>query len=96
MRVNACSQIQQIYGASVVSKARKGSAVSQGRDAVEISNVGKTYQSVKDAVMNAPDIREPLVSSIKEQIKAGTYDVSSMAFADKLLEKYAGSPFEMR
>ena len=44
----------------------------------------------KQAVANVPDVREDLVSSLKQQIDNDTYEVDADDFAGKLLEKYGG------
>ena len=88
MRIDAISQIQQVYGVGKPRKASGTGKVSSGRDAVEISSIGKDIQTVKAAVKSAPDIRESKVADLKKQIEAGAYNVSGESFADKLLAKY--------
>ncbi|MCR5747715.1 MAG: flagellar biosynthesis anti-sigma factor FlgM [Lachnospiraceae bacterium] len=88
MRIDAISQIQQVYGVGKPKRTANTSKVSSGRDAVEISSIGKDIQTLKSAVKSSPDIREDKVASLKKQIEAGTYDVSGESFADKLLAKY--------
>ena len=87
MRVDALSQIQQIYG---VNKSRRTSKVAptSGRDAVEISSIGRDIQTAKAAVKESPDIRQEKVAALKAKIQAGTYDVSGESFADKLMQKF--------
>ncbi len=87
MRIDTLSQIQQVYGSKPKRKAANMSGVSYGRDAVEISSIGKSFQIAKNAVNKADDIRESKTAPLKEQIKAGTYNVSGESFADKLMEK---------
>lgn len=92
MRIDAFMQVQQMYGAKKPSGVQKTSKPSF-MDAVQISSTGKDFQLAKQAVMNAPDIREELVEPIKTSVQNGTYDVSDADFADKLLEKYSQSLF---
>lgn len=87
MRIDALSQIQQVYGTQPKRRTNSVSNTSYGRDAVEISNIGKSFQIAKDAVKGAPDIREDKVAALKQQIASGTYDVSGESFAEKLMEK---------
>ena len=89
MRIEAYSQVQQLYGQNKFRKTGKTAAASFGRDAVEISGLGKDVQFVKQAVKNAPDTREDLTASLKSRIDSGTYQVSNESFADKLLEKFS-------
>ena len=88
MRIDAISQIQQVYGVGKPRKTSNTSRVSSGRDAVEISSIGKDIQTAKAAVKSAPDVREDKVADLKKQIANGTYNVSGESFADKLLAKY--------
>ena len=88
MRIEAYSQVQQIYSNSKVSKPQAAKKTGDVRDTVSFSSIGKDIQVAKQAVNNAPDIREDKVASLKAAIKNGTYDVSGEAFADKLLAKF--------
>ena len=87
MRIDAYNQISQIYKTNSKMKTQKTSSVS-AKDKVEIASFGKAYQVAKNAVKNAPDVREDRVAELKAQIQNGTYEVSSESFADKLLESY--------
>ncbi len=87
MRVEAYTQVQQLYGAKKTTKAQsKGSASFS--DQLQISSIGKDMQSVKQAVAGSVDVREDVIAPIKERIKAGTYEVSTASFADKLMKRY--------
>ncbi|MCR5775756.1 MAG: flagellar biosynthesis anti-sigma factor FlgM [Lachnospiraceae bacterium] len=88
MRIDAISQIQQVYGVGKTRKTANTGKVSGGRDAVEISSIGKDIQTAKAAVKASPDVREKKIADIKKQISNGTYNVSGDSFADKLLAKY--------
>lgn len=89
MRIEAYSTIQQIYQ---TQKTQKPSQISAKKasfsDNLQISSMGKDIQTAKQAVANAPDIREEITAPLKSSIAAGTYSVSSESFAEKLLEKY--------
>ncbi len=89
MRIDAYSQVQQIYSNSKVSKPQAAKKTNDIRDTVSFSSIGKDIQVAKQAVSNAPDVREDLVAKLKASINEGTYDVSGEDFADKLLAKYA-------
>lgn len=54
-------------------------------DKVQLSPEGKELQKLRDIVLKAPEVREEKVQSIKDQIKAGTYEVSADQLANKLL-----------
>ncbi len=86
MRIDAMSEITQVYQANGKMK-KVESATSVSRDSVQISSFGRDLQVAKEAVQNAPDVREDKVKAIKEQINAGTYNVPMSALADKLLSQ---------
>lgn len=87
MRIEAYTQVQQIYQSQKANKAQK-SNTSSPTDKVQISDFGKDIQIAKAAVQGAPDIRENLTAPIKASINNGTYEVSNETFANKLLENY--------
>jgi negative regulator of flagellin synthesis FlgM len=88
MRIEAYSQVQQIYSNNKISRPHAAKKTNDIRDTVSFSSIGKDIQVAKQAVSQAPDVREDVVAKLKAAIKNGTYDVSGEAFADKLLAKY--------
>lgn len=91
MRIEAYTQVQQLYNNQ--KKTTKTSAASNvGKsDQIQISSIGKDFQIAKAAVSASSDIREDLVAPIKAGIQNGTYRVSGESFAEKLLQKYESS-----
>lgn len=91
MRIEAYTQVQQLYQSQKVKKSQQAGGVAQASQAqmVQISSLGKDFQTAKAAVASAPDIREELTAPIKARIDNGTYQVAAESFADKLLQKYA-------
>ena len=87
MRIEAYTQVQQLYNSAKVQKDANVSKKGQ-TDQVQISSMGLNIQAAKAAVKGAEDIRCDKVNPIKEAIANGTYNVSAESFADKLLEKY--------
>ena len=87
MRIEAYTQVQQLYNSAKVQKDANVSKKGQ-TDQVQISSMGLNIQAAKAAVKSAEDIRFDKVNPIKEAIANGTYSVSAESFADKLLEKY--------
>lgn len=87
MRIEAYTQVQQLYNTNrtVKTQAKKATSFS---DQLQISSVGKDMQTAKAAVADAPDIREEKTAPLKASIQAGTYSVSAESFAEKLLSKY--------
>lgn len=89
MRIDAYNKINQMQSMSKINKVSSKKSVSK-TDKLEISQAGKDYQVAKQAVSNAPDIRQDKVEDIKQRLANGTYNVSDEDLADKLLEKYCG------
>lgn len=87
MRIEAYTQVQQIYGAKSRAKTQN-TAKNAGSDRIHISSIGKDIQTAKNAVAAAEDVRSELVAPIKAGIANGTYQVSSERFAEKLLKHY--------
>lgn len=87
MRIEAYTQVQQIYNLSRTAKTQK-TAKAATADKVQISSAGKDFQTAKAAVADAPDIREEVTAPIKKQLQNGTYEVSTDSFAEKLFPKY--------
>ena len=87
MRIDAYTQVQQVYNLSKPQKTQK-TAKPGAIDRVQISSVGKDIQTAKAAVAGAPDIREEVTAPIKERIQNGTYEVGAESFAEKLMAKY--------
>ena len=84
MRIEAYSQVQQIYGAKNLTKTQKNTASDQ----IQISSIGKDIQTAKNAVAAAGDIRSELTAPLKASIANGTYQVSAESFAEKLMKQY--------
>ena len=87
MRIEAYTQVQQLYNNKNTAKVKETTKASFA-DQLQISSLGKDIQTVKQAVANTPDIRENLTAPIKAAIQNGTYEVSGENFADRLLKKY--------
>ena len=87
MRIEAYTQVQQIYKTSKTDKSQKKAGTGFAGDQLEISSLGKDYQVAKQAVAASRDIREEITAPLKSSIQAGTYEVSAGKFADKLFQK---------
>ena len=87
MRIDAYNQISQVYGVNGKYKNNRVSKTS-ATDKLEISSFGKELQIAKQALKDAPDVREDKVASVKSRLQDGTYEVSGEKFADKLLGLY--------
>ncbi len=87
MRIEAYSQVQQMYQTKKVNKTQQTGSAAKA-DQVQISSLGKDFQTAKAAVAASPDIREELTASVKAKVQNGTYAVDNGTFAEKLLRKY--------
>ena len=87
MRIEAYNQVTQIYNTSRAAKSKNADSVKK-RDEVQISRTGRDYQVAKQAVAEAPDIREDRVIQVRNRMASGNYKVDNGDFAAKLLEKY--------
>lgn len=87
MRIEAYTQVQQIYKTTKADKSQKKAGTGFAGDQLEISSLGKDYQVAKQAVAASRDIREEVTAPLKSSIQAGTYEVGVGKFADKLFQK---------
>ena len=92
MRIDAYNRVQQLYSKTSTTSLKKEKSRSFS-DQLQISNTGKDIQTAKQAVTGTADVREDLVASIKERLDAGTYQVNTDDFADRLLERYGSVVF---
>lgn len=88
MRIDAYNAISQVYSTNTNYKS-KAVAGSYGSDKVEISSFGKEFQAAKAAVAKASDVREDKIADIKAMMSAGTYNISGMDFANKIVDEYS-------
>ena len=68
-------------------------AVNQIYHTSQISKAAKTYQTARTAVSKASDVREDKIADIKARMAAGTYNISSEAVADKILNNISTLTF---
>jgi|MudIll2142460700_1097286.scaffolds.fasta_scaffold909926_1 negative regulator of flagellin synthesis FlgM len=70
-----------------VKVAPAPAAQSSPTDKVEISENGKKVAELMAQVNQVPDVRAEKVKALKEAVEAGTYRVSSLDIARKMLEE---------
>lgn len=87
MRIEAYTQVQQMYQSQKVNKVQKTGNAAKS-DKIQISSFGKEIHIAKAALANSPEIREELTAPIKAKIENGTYEVSNESFADKLMKRF--------
>ncbi len=88
MRIEAYTQVQQLYKAQNTSRSTAAAPAGSVKDQLQISSIGKDIQTAKAALAATPDIREDLTAAVKTSVQNGTYSVDNSTFAEKLLEKY--------
>lgn len=95
MRIDAYNAVNQIYQTSQISKAKTAAKTSSVSDKFEISDTARTYQTARTAVSKASDVREDKIADIKAKARmaAGTYNISSEAVADKILNNISTLTF---
>jgi flagellar biosynthesis anti-sigma factor FlgM len=67
------------------SSAAAGSAGAKA-DGVLLSDQARAVARAQAAVRSAPDVREQLVSELREQIRNGTYRIDDEAIVNRILE----------
>ena len=87
MRIDAYNKVSQLYQTSKVHAVESAKKAGKS-DQLEISQTGKDYQTVKQAVAGISEVRMDKVEEIKRKLASGTYDVSMNEVADKLLDNY--------
>lgn len=87
MRIEPYSQVQQMYQSKKVNKFQQAGGASH-TDQLQISSLGKDFQTAKAAVAASPDVREELIAPIRTRVQNGTYEVDNGTFAEKLWQKY--------
>lgn len=87
MRIEAYTQVQQVYNTKKLARTESKKNVSFS-DRLQISSIGKDIQTAKAAIAGSSDIREDVTAPLKASIQAGTYEVSTDSFAEKLLKNY--------
>lgn len=88
MRIDSFAQITSMYNLGKNNKQVKSDSSKSFSDQLQISSIGKDIQTARTAVANVSDVREDLVSDLKNRIDAGTYSVDSDSLAEKLFGKY--------
>jgi negative regulator of flagellin synthesis FlgM len=71
---------------TATTKSPSGTSSTGGTEQIAISSKAKGIQLATEVVNAAPDIRIEKVDKIKDQIANGTYNVSSLQIAEKVLE----------
>lgn len=88
MRIEAYTQVQQVYNKTGAAARSSKTEKAGFADQLQISSLGKGIQAAKQAVEEAPDVREDVVAPLKQAVQSGTYAVDEDSFANHLFQKY--------
>ena len=69
-----------------ISVPRSAGSNRGGTDSIDISTEGNDFNYARNAVRNAPDVREDRVNQIQSQLANGTYSVSTNDVAASILQ----------
>ena len=89
MRIDAYNAVSQVYKTSAYAKDKSIAVKKTEKDKYE----AKVYNTARTAVNEASDVRLDKVNDIKARMSAGTYNISSEAVADKMLESISTLTF---
>jgi negative regulator of flagellin synthesis FlgM len=82
------ADIARSGGVPQAGKAHQHHAqAAKGVDSVTLSDSARLLAAARDAVKNAPDVRDQKVAEIKQQVTDGTYSVSARLLARKMLNE---------
>ena len=91
MNINKVNGVNKVYSNSKIDSnkpVQASSGVKSSKDQVTISQEALDFQTVLRAVKlmkGLPDVREDVVSSLKEKIESGSYNVDTGKLAEKML-----------
>ncbi len=88
MKINYTPQISKTmktYGKKT-GKAQAAKTPRLNSDKIDISSSSKDVNLASKAIKDLPDVRMEKISAIKEELDNGTYHVSSIDIAEKMIE----------
>jgi negative regulator of flagellin synthesis FlgM len=80
------ADVARAGSASQTGKAHHHAQPSKSVDSVTLSDSARSMAAARDAVQNAPDVREEKVAEIKQRVADGTYSVPARILARKMLD----------
>ena len=89
MRVNSIANIYETYALQQTnSRVRQSDAINGSeskRDSIEVSSSARSFTTALQAIANAPEIREDIVSDIRVRVENGAYTPDALRIIEKLL-----------
>ena len=89
MRISSAYSAYSLQPTRNTTNAPRTERARIDTDRVSISTQAEDYQAVRRAVANTPDVRDDLVSSIRQMLDAGTYNVSASDVASRIFQGIA-------
>ena len=87
MRIESYQKINKLYTSEKTSGVKQNTVTSKN-DKLEISQTALDYQIAKKAVSEVEDVRDELISKVKNKINSDGYSVSADDFANKVIDSY--------
>lgn len=86
MRINKIDNAFQVYNKNVSAKKIKTEKTSKEADQIKISEKAIEFQFALQKIKDVEEIRMGKVEAVKNQIKAGTYEIDGNKIAEKMLK----------
>jgi negative regulator of flagellin synthesis FlgM len=94
MKLSGDIPAQENNGEKIIELQRRAEGQAQGDaekgDEKSVRDSGQSYElsRIREAVENAPDIREEKVALLKKMIASGEYKVNSREVAEKMIKEF--------
>jgi negative regulator of flagellin synthesis FlgM len=75
-------------GVPQAAKAQSDQQPIRSVDSITLSDSARSLAAARDAVRNAPDVREEKVAAIRDLVSQGTYSVPASELAQNMLSSY--------
>jgi len=66
----------------------EGKKLSGQDTIVNLSSMSKDVRTATEIIASEPDVREPVISELKESIESGKYVIDHKAVADKIVDSF--------
>jgi negative regulator of flagellin synthesis FlgM len=87
MRISSVYNAYTVQTGNATAQSARTEKKRADTDKVSLSAQAGDYQAAKNAVAATPDVRDSLISRIKEMLDAGTYKVSAQEVAASIFRE---------
>ena len=87
MNINPINRAYEVYKSSSTKKVEKTEGTTSKKDVLNISSEAKDFQVALTAAMKAEDVREDLVTGMKEKMGKDDYIVDTDSLVEKIMSK---------